>query len=110
MRRRRPRIPMTDISDLSSKVTTLSRRGKAPAWPRLRLRISCSWQIAGDRLIDGPRPEDGTDFSSYATGPSAHVPGCDCCRVVVAGHAYHLGARADRSQRQTVVRVLCAVP
>ena len=35
---------------------------------------------------------------------------CDCGRVVVAGHADHACARADRSQRQTAMRVLCAVP
>src|SRR5229473_3814870 len=77
---------------------------------RAGLPVSCSWQTAGDRLIEVLRPEDGTDFSSYATGAFADILGCDCCRVVVAGHAYHAGARADRSQRQTAVRVLCAVP
>src|SRR5258705_8680340 len=81
-----------------------------PPRQRLRLRTSCSWQMPGDRLIDDPRPEDGTDFSSYATAAFADILGCDCWRVVVARHAYHPGAGADRSQRQTVVRVLRALP
>ena len=54
-----------------------------------------SWQIGGDRLIDGPRQEDGTDFTSYAAGASPDIAVHDCRHVVVAGHADHLGARAD---------------
>ena len=72
--------------------------------------IACSWQTAGDRLIDGPRPEDGTDFSSHAAGASPGIPEHDCRRVVVAGHADHAGARADRSRGQAAMRVLRAVP
>jgi len=66
MRRRRLVESMTDISILSSKVTTLSRCGKTWRQERLGLRPRCSWQTAVDGLIDGPRPEDGTDFASYA--------------------------------------------
>src|ERR1700681_2534598 len=73
-------------------------------------RVSGPLPMTGDRLIDGPRPEDGTDFTSYAAGASPHIPECDWRRVVAAGHAYHAAAGADRSQRQTAVRVLCAVP
>ena len=69
-----------------------------------------SWQIAGDRLIDGPRPEDGTDFSSYAAGASPVIARHDRGRVVVARHADHACARPDRSQRQAAMRVLRAVP
>src|SRR5580704_19281291 len=73
-------------------------------------RCSGSWQTACDRLSDGPRPEDGTDFSSYGTGASPDIAERDCCHVVVAGHTHHAGARADRSQRQTALRILCAIP
>src|SRR4029077_10314985 len=68
-----------------------------------------SWQTAGDRLIDGPRPEDGTDFSSYAAGASPVIVGYDRGRVVVAGHADHARARPDRPQCQAAMRLLRAV-
>src|ERR1700687_6092289 len=83
---------------------------KARAHAGLLLRIACSWQMAGDRLIDDPRLEDGTDFSSYAAGTSPDISRCDCRGVVVAGHADYAVARADRSRRQADVCVLCAVP
>src|SRR5438067_835880 len=66
-------------------------RGHGPA-------ASPPWQMACEQVIDGPFAEDGTDFSSYATGAPARLPLCDCCRVVVAGHADHARARAHRSQ------------
>src|SRR3954454_22371546 len=66
--------------------------------------------MAADQLIDGRRPEDGTDFFSYAAGASPRVTQCDCRGVVVAGHADYAGARADRSRRQADVRIVCAVP
>src|SRR5438046_10554311 len=81
---------------------------KAPASGH-RLRRSRPWQMAADQLIDGRRPEDGTDFFSYAAGASPHVTQCDCRGLVVAGHADHAGARADRSRRQADVRIVCAV-
>src|SRR5665647_1757564 len=84
--------------------------GKPEARRGRRLRVSCSWQIAGDRLIDDPRPEDGTDFSSYAAGASPDISWCDCRGVVVAGRSHLAAARPDRSQRQADVRVLRAVP
>ena len=57
-----------------------------------------TWQTRADRVIDGPRLEEKTDFLSYyTTGAVAHFIGCDCCRVVVAGHADRACARADRS-------------
>src|SRR6185437_15371296 len=71
---------------------------------------SRSWQTAGDRLIDGPRPEDGTDFSSYAAGASSDIARSDCRDEVVAGHTDRIGARADRSLGQAAMRVLCAIP
>src|SRR5207253_9122279 len=82
---------------------------KPPAanWKLLSQR--CTWQTAGEALIDGPRPEDGTNFSSHAAGALPDFPWCDCRGVVVAGHADHPGARADRSQCQAAMRVLCAV-
>src|SRR5437879_5808001 len=70
--------------------------------------LIATWQTAGDRVIDGPRPEDGTDFSSYAAGASPDIPWYDCRGVVVAGHADHAGARADRPQPKTRLRVLRA--
>src|SRR5205823_11730559 len=116
-----PGFPCRVFGILSSKLTTLSLHGKAAAAerrycmharPRAALidYLIATWQTAGDRVIDGPRPEDGTDFSSYAAGASPDIPWYDCCGVVVAGHADHAAARADRSQRQVVMRVLCAFP
>ena len=63
--------------------------------------------LAGNRR---PFAEDGTDFSSYATGASARFTGCDRCRVVVACHADLARARPDRSRRQGPMRLLRAVP
>jgi hypothetical protein len=51
--------------------------------------------MAGDRLIDDPCPEDGTEISSHAAGASSHIPWYDCRGVVVAGHTDQFGARAD---------------
>ena len=57
--------------------------------------ISRSWQMASDQLIDGPCPEDGTDFFSYAAGALFIVLRFDCCGVVVACHADFAVARPD---------------
>src|SRR5882757_5442923 len=73
------------------------------------LTDSRSWQTGSDRLIDGP-PEDGTDFASYAAGASPHLTLSDRSRMVVACHADHACARADRSSREAAMRVLHAVP
>ena len=54
-----------------------------------------SWQNAGEQVIDGPRPEDGTDLSSYAAGASPDIARNDRSIVVVAGHSDHACARAD---------------
>src|SRR5206468_7049076 len=69
-----------------------------------------SWQNANERVIDGPRPEDGTDFSSYAAGASPFIAWYDRGPLVVAGHADYARARADRSHRKAAMRFLCAVP
>src|SRR5206468_1508542 len=74
--------------------------GRRPI-PRGERRIHLTvppWQMACEQVIDGPFAEDGTDFTSYATGAPARLPLYDCCRVVVAGHADYACARADRSQ------------
>src|ERR1700760_2902110 len=63
------------------------------------------WQMPPERLIDDPASEGGTDFLAYATGAPAHFAWCNCCRVVVAGDADRPGARANRPQRQTALRV-----
>ncbi len=87
------------------RLVVKSSQGKTP-----RLVDPCSWQTAGDRLIDDSRPEDGTDFSSYAAGASPVIAMHDRRPVVVARHADHACARADRSQCQAAMRFLCAVP
>src|SRR6185295_19451314 len=66
--------------------------------------------MAGERVIDGPRPEDGTDFSSYAAGASPFIARYDRSPLVVAGHADYAGARPDRSRRKAAMRFLCPVP
>src|SRR3954469_12110753 len=89
---------------LSSKLTTLSCRGKAAGRHRLLLSQPCTWQTAGKTVIDEPRPEDGTDFSSHAAGALPDFHWCDCRGVVVAGHADPFGARPDRPQCQAAMR------
>src|SRR6188474_2769371 len=101
---------MTDISDFVQQSHNFVASWYSRREDEAGLRLSCSWQEAGDKLIDGARPEDGTDFTSYAAGASPDIPECDCRGVVVAGHAYQSRARADRSKCQAAVRVLRAVP
>src|SRR5258708_36091235 len=101
---------MTRISDFVQQTHNFIAPGENCRRTERGLPLGCSWQIAGDRLIDGPRPEDGTDFSSYAAGASPDIPEYDRSRVVVVGHADHARARADRSQRQAAMRFLRAVP
>src|SRR5689334_24120008 len=81
------RFPCRESANLSSKLTTLSCRGKAAGRQGLLLSQPCTWQTAGKTVIDEPRPEDGTDFSSYAAGALPHFLKRDCRGVVVAGHA-----------------------
>gem|GEM_PF-7001514 len=51
--------------------------------------------MVNEQVIDEPRMEDGTNFSSCTPGAVADVVVCHCCGVVVAGHANNAGARAD---------------
>src|SRR2546421_4358355 len=116
-----PGFPCRVFGISSSKLTTLSLHGKAAATERrycvhARLRAAlidyliATWQTGGDRVIDGPRPEDGTDFSSYAAGASPFIARYDRGPLVVAGHADYPCARADRSQRKAAMRFLRPVP
>src|SRR3954468_3072888 len=103
-------IPCRLFRILSSKLTTLSRRGKIAAGDGCRSGYRASWQIAAEPLSDGLRPEDGTDFSSHAAGASPVIARNDRSPVVVGGNADHARARADRSQCEAAMRFLRAVP
>ena len=80
---------MTDISDfVQQSHNFIIPWVKLARYAPFGLRLSCSWQTDDDRLIDGPFPEDRTDFSSYATGASPDILERDCRHMVVAGDAY----------------------
>src|SRR4051812_44369839 len=93
--------PWPEFRILSSKVTILgicrTAAGKflRGGWIHSGVTPLADGVRAGNRR---PFAEDGTVFSSSATGASARSPGCDCGRVVVACHADHARARPDRSR------------
>src|SRR5207249_4312471 len=108
----RPR-DLADADVMASKwVSNAAEKSRKIQWPLfgfLSSKVTILWdgrtaavQFAGEGaqparrtpLADGVRAgnrrtlaEDGTNFTSYATGSPARLAGCNCCRVVVAGHA-----------------------